>query len=61
MPPERTTKMAHTDPHAALLEHVAKPAFYGAQPSSVRLLVQTMRLACTLVLLGYLDLRSARL
>jgi hypothetical protein len=32
--------MVHTDPHAALLEHVANPAFYGAQLSSVRLLKQ---------------------
>jgi hypothetical protein len=27
------------DPHEALLEHVTNPAFYGAQPSSVRMLV----------------------
>jgi hypothetical protein len=39
MPQERTTKMAHTDSHAALLEYVANPTFYGAQPSSVRMLV----------------------
>jgi hypothetical protein len=32
--------MAHTDPHAALLEHVANPRFYGAQPRSVRVLKQ---------------------
>ena len=32
--------MAHTDPHAALLEHVATPAFYGAQLDSVHILKQ---------------------
>lgn len=32
--------MAHTDPHAALLEHVANPAFYGAQLDSVHILNQ---------------------
>lgn len=32
--------MAHTDPHAALLEHVATPSFYGAQISSVHILKQ---------------------
>jgi hypothetical protein len=40
MPQERTTKIAHTDPHVALLEHVTNPAFYGAPPSSVRTLKQ---------------------
>ena len=32
--------MAHTDPHAALLEHVANPSFYGAQLNSVHILKQ---------------------
>jgi hypothetical protein len=30
--------MAHTDPHTALLEHVADLGFYRAQPPSVRVL-----------------------
>src|SRR5262245_32575582 len=40
MPQERSTEMTHTDPYAALLEHVANPAFYGAQLQSVHVLKQ---------------------